>query len=154
MISERFRYILGTRNVAHREDVMDVRVSIEDEEDSRRLESLRHWVGDMSELKGRVNEVTAPPPPGTLGPFLESIVVALGSGAAGTAFASALLAWVRQQSGAVKVQLDLPDGRQVHVDATQVKALSAAELREQVASILRELREAEGKPDQGRTADE
>ncbi|MEV4021106.1 hypothetical protein AB0J35_62615 [Nonomuraea angiospora] len=133
---------------------MDVRVSIEDEENSRRLESLRHWIGGTAELKGRVNDVTALPPPGTLGPFLESIVVALGSGAAGTAFASALLSWVRQQSGAVKVRLDLPDGRQIQVDATQVKALSAAELREQVASVLRELREAEEKHDQERTADE
>ncbi|WP_431917919.1 effector-associated constant component EACC1 [Nonomuraea jabiensis] len=133
---------------------MDVRVSIEDEEDSRHLESLRHWIGGTAELKGRVNDVTAPPPPGTLGPFLESIVVALSSGAAGTALASALLSWVRQQSGAVKVQVDLPDGRQIHIDATQVKALSAAELREQVGSILRELREAEEKHDQERTADE
>ncbi|MFI9844887.1 hypothetical protein ACIHFD_48250 [Nonomuraea sp. NPDC051941] len=133
---------------------MDVRVSIEDEEDSRHLESLRHWIGGTAELKGRVNDVTAPPPPGTLGPFLESIVVALSSGAAGTAFASALLSWVRQQSGAVKVRVDLPDGHQIHVDATQVKALSPAELREQVESVLRELRQAEEKHDQGRTPDE
>jgi Effector Associated Constant Component 1 len=103
------------------------------------LESLRDWLTDTVELRGWVSEVPAPPPSEALGPLLDALAVTLGPGGAATAFAAALIAWIRQCRGSVRIRIDLPGGRRVRLDAEHVKGLTGQELRTELDMLVRAL---------------
>jgi Effector Associated Constant Component 1 len=120
---------------------VDVRVAVEGGDALAELESLRDWLIGVEDLRGRVTGVQAPPPPGALGPVLEVIEVALGPGGAATAFAAALISWIRQRSGAVKVRVERPGGGCVQFDAEHVRSLAGPELRVQLEAMLHVMRQ-------------
>jgi hypothetical protein len=68
---------------------VDVRVSAEGENPADELESLRDWLAETGELKGRVSGVESPSPVGALGPVLDAVLIAMGPGGAAAAFATA-----------------------------------------------------------------
>lgn len=114
---------------------MDVRVSAEAADPAGELESLRDWLADMGEFRGRVAAVESPPPPGALGPVLDAVLISLGPGGAAAAFATAVVSWLRQRRGAVKIEIELPDGASVKVEATVVRELGVTELRPLLESV-------------------
>jgi Effector Associated Constant Component 1 len=114
---------------------VDVRVSAEGENPADELESLRDWLADTGELKGRVSGVELPPPVGALGPVLDSVLIAMGPGGAAAAFATALVSWLRHRGSSVKIRVELSDGTAVRVDATDVRRFGVAELRSLVATV-------------------
>jgi hypothetical protein len=114
---------------------VDVRVSAEGENPADELESLRDWLADAGELRGRVTGVEPPPPVGALGPVLDSVLIAMGPGGAAAAFATALVSWLRHRGGAVKIRVELSDGTAVRVDATDVRRFDVAELRSLVETV-------------------
>jgi hypothetical protein len=129
---------------------VDVRVSAEGENPADELESLRDWLADTGELKGRVAGVESPPPAGALGPVLDGVLIAMGPGGAAAAFATALVSWLRHRGGAVKIRVELSDGTAVRVDATDVRRFDVAELRslvETVTHAVGQAREAAGEAD-------
>ena len=99
------------------------------------LRSLHAWLTDVDELRGRVGGKESPPEEGTLGPLLEALTVAVGPGAAASALATAVIAWLRTRRGEIHVKMTLPDGRSLELSARNVAGLDAAALRRQAADV-------------------
>ncbi len=74
---------------------MDAGVRAEGPEAADELRSLNSWLADVDELRGAVRRRAHEPRPGTLGPVLDALAVALGPAGAVTAFATTLIAWLR-----------------------------------------------------------
>jgi len=114
---------------------VDVEVRAEGQDAADQLRSLRGWLADVDQLRGRVSARESPPPPGALGPVLDALGVALGPAGAATAFASAVIAWLRSRRGEVRVKVTLGDGRSVELAAKNVSGLDAAALDRHVIQI-------------------
>lgn len=108
------------------------------------LRSLREWLVDADELRGGVDAVESSPPVGTLGPVLDALVVALGPGAAVTALATALVAWLRNQRSDVRVKVTTSGGTSLELDAKRVSNMDTEALRRQVVEIVSVLDEGVG----------
>ena len=100
--------------------------------DAEPLRGLRSWLGDEPELQGRLTARESTPRPGTLGPLLEALVVAVGPGGVAAALVTGLVSWLRQQRGDVTVRVERADGSSFEISAQRVKGLDAAGLREEV----------------------
>lgn len=98
------------------------------------LRSLDGWLAGTQELRGRVSRNEAPPPPGVLGPVLDALTVALAPGTA-TAFATAVIAWLRSRRGEVRIRVTLSGDRSVELTARRVAGLDAEALQRQVAQL-------------------
>lgn len=98
------------------------------------LGSLQSWLGDVPQLRGRVDAVHAPPPPGALGPVLDALQVAAVPGGAVAVVASALVAWVQHRSTDVRVRVER-NGRSAEVDAKRVRTLDADGMRRLVEAV-------------------
>ncbi|MFL6120890.1 effector-associated constant component EACC1 [Actinophytocola sp.] len=99
------------------------------------LRSLHEWLTDVAELRGRVHFEQSPPAPGAMGPALDALAIALGPGGAATAFATAVLAWLRSRRGDVRITVRLPNGASAELTAKRVADLDAAALQRQVDQI-------------------
>ncbi|WP_225834906.1 hypothetical protein [Streptomyces sp. NK08204] len=115
---------------------MDVVLVAEEPGAADQLRSLRQWLAGDQLLRGRVEARERGPEPGTLGPVLEALVVALGPGGAATAFATGVIAWLRSRRGEVHLKMTLPDGRSLELTAKRVAGLDAAALRQQVTDLV------------------
>jgi hypothetical protein len=111
---------------------MEVTVRVDAEHLGDELRSLREWMIADAELRGRVHLTVRPPEPGKLGAVSDSLTVALGSGGAVTATATAvstvLITWIRRRAGTITVKLTRPDGASVEYHAENIRGLSAAEI--------------------------
>ncbi|WP_237774072.1 effector-associated constant component EACC1 [Actinosynnema sp. ALI-1.44] len=112
-------------------------MNVEPDETADELRSLRQWLSDVDELRGRVTAVESPPAPGALGPVPDALVVALGPGATTTALATGLVAWLRDRHGEIRVKLTLSDRRTVELAAKSVAGLDAEAVEKQVAELSR-----------------
>lgn len=98
------------------------------------LASLHAWLGDVPALRGRIDAVHVPPPPGALGPVLDALQVAAVPGGAVAVLMSALVAWVQHRATDVTVRIER-DGRSVEVDAKRVRTLDADGMRRLVKAV-------------------
>jgi Effector Associated Constant Component 1 len=121
---------------------MDVEVMTGGVASGDELLSLRTWLLDEPEFRGRVSLRETPPQPGKMGPITDALVLALASGggvvlarAALRTLGSVLVAWLRSRTGQVEVTARRADGAEVTLSATQVRRLSAAD----VAQLLDDL---------------
>jgi hypothetical protein len=103
---------------------------------------LRSWLRREPALRGRVTEREAPPPPGTLGPVLDAVLVALGPGGVAAALVTGLVSWLRHERGDLSVRVERADGSSFEITAQRVKGLDAAGLRTEVAALTRALEAA------------
>jgi hypothetical protein len=115
--------------------MVNASVIAEGSESADQLRSLHDWLACVQELRGLVSLREGPPKPGTLGLVLEALAVALGPAGAATAFATALIAWLRTRRGEVRITVTLADGRSMELTAKAVSNLDAAALHQQVAQI-------------------
>lgn len=115
---------------------VDVRIVTTGGDRLTELESLQEWLADSPELRGRVTPVESPPPPGMLGPVLEALLVALAPGSVATALATALVTWIRHRTGAVRVEVERPDGTRVRLEADRVRVLTEPQLRAELDRLL------------------
>ncbi len=116
--------------------LVDVRIVTGGGDRLTELESLEEWLADTPELRGRVTPVESPPPPGALGPVLDALLVALAPGSVATALATALVSWIRHRTGAVRVEVELPDGTRVRLEADRVRVLTEQQLRAELDRLL------------------
>ncbi|WP_327364392.1 MULTISPECIES: effector-associated constant component EACC1 [unclassified Streptomyces] len=129
---------------------MDVAVGAEGPDGENQLRSLRDWLADSQELRGRVEGVERPPETGTLGPVLDALSVALGPAGAVSAFATGLIAWLRTRRGDVHIRVTLPDRSSLELAAKRVSGLDANALQQQVAEVtnlLSRQQEGAGEPE-------
>ena len=128
---------------------MDLRVTMSDEGPSGdRLRDLRAWLVDEDGLRGRIALADSPPRPGTLGPTVDALSVALGSGGAVSVLIGGVVSWLRQRSrrdssNRVRVTIRRPDGSGIEIDRDGASEWPVSDLSNQVARLVREL---EGRP--------
>ncbi|MCK2239914.1 MULTISPECIES: hypothetical protein [unclassified Crossiella] len=113
---------------------------------AEQLRYLHEWLGEVGELRGRVSLDERPPEPGTLGPVVDALVVALGPAGAATACAAAVLAWLRTRRGRVRIKVTLPGRRSAELDAEKVAKLDAAALQQLAAQLAAMLEQGELPP--------
>jgi hypothetical protein len=122
---------------------VEVSVAVVGDAGADGLRSLHEWLARDDELRGRVRPVQAPPVPGTLGPVLDSLVIALGPGGVATATASVLISWIRHRTGNQAVRITRADGTSLELTVARVRGLDAAGVRGLVAEISQSLLNAE-----------
>lgn len=118
---------------------MDVSVVIVGDRAGEELRSLRAWLVEENELRGRVRLRQRPPEPDELGAVDDVLTVAFGPGGAATVLASVLITWIRHRTGNVTVKLTRPDGTSVDVTAKHVRGLAAADVHTLTAELSRSL---------------
>jgi hypothetical protein len=103
------------------------------------VESLGDWLLREPELRGCVTPRTRPPAAGEMGPVVDAIAIAAGSGGALTVLAASLRTWLAHpRRSDVKIKIRGADGRTVEVDAKRVA---------DVPGLVREVVEAQREPD-------
>ncbi|MET7619076.1 hypothetical protein [Streptomyces sp. NPDC005408] len=122
-------------------------MSAEGTDAADQLRSLHEWLGDVEELRGRISLAERPPEPGTLGPVLDGLAVAVGPAGAATAFATAVIAWLRTRRGEVRIKVTLADRRSVELTASNVSGLDSAALEQQVVHIAAMLEQGKASVD-------
>ncbi|MEU9887689.1 hypothetical protein [Sphaerisporangium sp. NPDC051011] len=127
---------------------MDVAVIAEGPDGGDQLRSLRDWLVDSQELRGRVDGVERSPEIGTLGPVLDALSVALGPAGAATAFATGLIAWLRTRRGDVHIKVTLPDRSSLELTAKRVSGLDTGALQQQVTEVADLLSRQQGDRDE------
>ncbi|MFE2289677.1 hypothetical protein [Streptomyces sp. NPDC059452] len=126
---------------------MDVEVRADGLDGADELRSLNEWLGDVQEFRGRIRLAERPPEPGTLGPVLDTLVVALGPAGAATAFTTATIAWLRTRRGEVRIKVTLADRRSLELTAKNVSDLNSAALQQQVDHIVAMLEQGQAPAD-------
>ncbi|WP_410676970.1 effector-associated constant component EACC1 [Amycolatopsis sp. cmx-4-68] len=106
------------------------------------LHSLRQWMAEEDALRGRVRLVPAAPEPGALGGVVETLTIALGPGGVATALAGVLITWIRRRAGNVVVKVSEPGGKAYEFSASNVRTLSAEDLKEITEKLARDLGDA------------
>ncbi|MPY51336.1 effector-associated constant component EACC1 [Streptomyces acidicola] len=103
-------------------------------------DDLRRWLGDNPALRGRIRRPTeASPQPGTMGVAADALLALLAPGGVATVLAGGLIAWLQTRKGSQTVVISRPDGTEITVTSTHVRALDArqtAELAQQLATDL------------------
>jgi hypothetical protein len=84
---------------------------------------LIKWLGGEDELRGRVRAVRRPIGETELGPVTEALIVALGTGGAGTVLASSLKTWLVTRRTTAKITVECA-GRSVTLDIQTVGEVS------------------------------
>lgn len=119
------------------DDTVQIRVEAADDGAA----SLLAWLRAEADLRGRVHLAESPPQPGSLGTVADVLMVAVGEGGVVSVLASALIAWIRRQSGNIVVTLTRSDGSSIEVKATEVSRLSPQSVAELVQRVNESLAE-------------
>ncbi|MFF2618311.1 hypothetical protein [Kitasatospora sp. NPDC058046] len=106
-----------------------------DDADTTAIGSLLAWLRAEPTLRGRVEPVGTAPRPGSLGTLADVLTVALGAGGVASGLTSALIAWIRRQSGDTVVHVTRSDGSSIELRATAVHGLDPDAL----ATLVREV---------------
>jgi hypothetical protein len=102
------------------------------------LRSLRTWLSDVDELRGRVRIRPADAPPGTLGVVTDTLVVTAPIVAA---LAPALISWIRSRHTDLTLTVTGSDGSSVEISAQRMRRLGAEELGPEIERLIRTLDE-------------
>lgn len=119
---------------------MNVPVTVTAENSADELRNLHSWLREEPELRGQVRVREGDPPPDALGPVVDGLQVALGTGGVGASPAGVLIAWLRTCG---EVSLPLARGEnetRVEMTAKNVKALNLVEtpaLTTQLVEVLK-----------------
>lgn len=106
---------------------MAVLLSVEGESPADTVRDLYAWLSQEPELRGQIRLVEGDPELGALGPVVEGLQLALGTGGAFASTATVLVAWLRSRRGEVSVKLSRGDGQaSMEVTAKGVKDLDVA----------------------------
>jgi hypothetical protein len=98
---------------------MEARLSLTGADDVHdELGSLRRWLSDEEEFRGRVRVEQASPMPGQMGGLTEALTVALGSGGALAILANSVSVWLRQRRSSLTVKIVNSDGSSQEYTAT------------------------------------
>lgn len=102
---------------------------------------LRRWLTNQPALRGRITGsvgATAPPA-GVMGTGTDVILALLEPGGVATVLAGAVITWLHTRKGGQTVTITRPDGTQITVSSTQVRAMDgqqAGALAQQITTAL------------------
>ncbi|MEU4711404.1 hypothetical protein AB0G00_33770 [Nocardia salmonicida] len=110
---------------------MEIVIRVASDELPVDLASLRSWLIEEDDLRGRVQTMPAVPEPGKLGGLSDVLVIALGTGGVATVatkvLANTVIAWLRLRTGDVTVTVNQAGGSSMTYKATNVRNLTLAE---------------------------
>lgn len=107
---------------------VDVRLEVVGSDNQNdELGSLRHWLGDEPEFRGRVRVVEAPLQPGRMGGLADFLSVAVASGGALTVLARSVSVWLEQRRSNLTVKIVNADGSSQEISAYGPAADTVAE---------------------------
>jgi Effector Associated Constant Component 1 len=112
---------------------VDVVVRVEGPGAADELRSLRTWLIDDDDFRGRVRLHEADPAQETLGGIVNELTIAVGS--LGAALATVLVTWLKTRVGRVRLRVTRPDGAVVEMNAEQVRGLDAESAWLRVAQV-------------------
>lgn len=113
---------------------MDVVVRVEGPGAADELRSLRTWLIDDDDFRGRVQLHEADPAQETLtGGIVNGLTIAVGS--LGAALATVLVTWLKTRVGRIRLRVTRPDGAVVVMNAEQVRGLDAEGVGLRVAQV-------------------
>ena len=128
---------------------VDLTVTVVGSEAGDEARELQRWLADEEELRGQVRLVERAPEPGTLGALVHALAVGIAPGGAATAFAAAIVSWIRHCRGDIRAVVRRSDGIEIEVSAERVSGLDASALRSFVAELSRSVGDGEGMDDGG-----
>jgi hypothetical protein len=114
------------------------------------LRSLRNWLSQEDELRGRVSFTEPAPAPGFLGAAVEALTVSLGSGGAISVLVAGAMAWMRQHyprypsASTAIIKIRRADGASIEISAPVLSATSPAEIAAQVRQLTIALESGNG----------
>lgn len=98
---------------------MEARVLLSGGEDAQdELSSLRQWLADEAEFRGRVRVERAPVEPGHMGAITDALQVALSNEGALTVLAGSVAVWLRQRRSKLTVKIVNEDGSSQEISAS------------------------------------
>jgi hypothetical protein len=113
---------------------MDVKLTVCGDGYFEELKNLQDWLLDDPELAGcPITRPASSPGPGEMGAVSDVLVVALGSGGAGTALASSLVVWLRTRVGDITLRVRTSAGE---AELTARNAKDAEAVIASVATLL------------------
>jgi hypothetical protein len=104
-----------------------------------RLPELYTWLAGEDALRGRLKLDGAAPRPGEMGSAVDILLVSLAPGGVAAALVAGLFSWLRTRTGEVTARLTKPDGSQVELTASSVRALRPAELHRALRELTDQL---------------
>jgi hypothetical protein len=129
---------------------MDVMLVVDGPSALDEVASLRVWLTDEDNLRGRVEQVEAAPVPGTLtGAVVSGLTIAAASASVATTLASVLITWLKSRVGQVGLRVTRPDGVVVDLQADQVRGLTAEQTWQHVDAVAARIAEAISAPAPG-----
>ncbi|MQY25993.1 effector-associated constant component EACC1 [Nocardia aurantia] len=96
---------------------MIVRIRLPGTDTAATLADLAAWLGREDELRGQVAVEQQPVSTGDMGTWPDVLIVALGSGGAGTALATSLGLWIRYRKPRVDIEITRDNGDSVKIAA-------------------------------------
>jgi hypothetical protein len=122
---------------------VDARITVDGSGSPDALRDLREWLGHEPELRGRVTPVQPTVEPGSLGPVLEALLVAIAPGGVAAALVTGIVAWIRQRHSDLAVHIEYPGGTKINIDAHRVRGLTGADLSAEIAHLTATVRPPE-----------
>ncbi len=110
---------------------MDARIRLVGRDVGAQLNDLESWLGREDEFRGRVSIEQQPIAPDEMGAVSDVLIVALGSGGAGSALVTTLIVWINHRKPKVDIEITRGRNRSVKIAAQNLP-------EEQVVKLLRE----------------
>jgi hypothetical protein len=102
---------------------------------------------DADGLRGRVHLRERSPAVDELGPTLEAVTVALGSGGAITGLMAALVSWIRHRTVDIDLKITRDDGTSFELSAKRLRGLDAERIAAEIERMNRLLASRSGPGD-------
>ncbi|GAA2903030.1 hypothetical protein GCM10010472_71560 [Pseudonocardia halophobica] len=118
------------------------------------LRSLRAWLVEEEDLRGRVREVQRAPDADSLGPTLEALQI-IADPAAGV-LTAALVTWLKNRTGTLKLVVRSESGASVELESSHARTVRAEEvgdLAERLSAMIEEEPEHADPDGPGRVAE-
>lgn len=113
---------------------MHVEIMVDGAARETELRSLHDWLLQEPGLRSsKVSQAVPTPSPGEMGALNDVLIVALGSGGAGTVLAGALSAWLQTRVTAFSLRIRTPAG-EIEMETKNLEEIEA--LVEQIAAVL------------------
>jgi Effector Associated Constant Component 1 len=111
---------------------MDAQIRISGGDEAGEYAALLKWLYGEDELRGRIRTANGPIGETDLGPAVQLLTVALGTGGTGTVLASSLKIWLKSRKTTAKITVE-SSGRSVSLDIET--ADEVAPLLEQILRV-------------------
>lgn len=116
-------------------DVVDtVQIKIDGSDDIGELVALHDWLRGEAELRALVKLKRGAAGSEELGPVLDVVTVAVGSGGVAAVLAQSLPTWIRSRRPAVKLTITMQSGRTLELEAAD-----AADAEQLITDLLRQV---------------